>query len=231
MAFEIWILEKPHSLWLTTELIGDFPIRAFASFDALWVFYSIRPNPSLRAFIINRTQFSSDVILALQRTLKDHSRKIPIFGVFKDHFTINGDLKFEHGFSLQIFKESIRQWVELPFGDNKVEKSSSLNQSSGRYQLDFERLTILDFQTNTSVLLTLKELKILSLFFHALDKKATRGEILRSIWIDTHVGPRTLDSHISRLRKKIEILGINIESNYRDGYTLVTESPELGSSI
>lgn len=224
MTFEIWILEKPQTLWLTTELIGDFALRAFASFDALWVFYSIRPNPALRAFIINRTQFPLDTVYALQRSLESNPRKIPIFGVFNDHYTINDCLKVHHNFSMRMLKESIKQTVELSFLEPESERKSLSTPSYSRYKLDFNRLNIEDCLTQTSVSLTLKELKILKMFFRAPDHKATRAEILSSIWIDTHVGPRTLDSHISRLRKKIETLSMNIESNYRDGYTLIIDS-------
>lgn len=224
MTLQIWVLERSHSRWLTSSLIGDFAIRAFASFDAFWVLYSIFPEHSLQAFVVNRTQFGPDEAVAAKITFSAHNVKIPIFEVYPDKHIINGTLEIMHDQAMKSLKESIIQSAHLNF--LKINPASQVpgDRESHRYKLDFDRLIVQDSVANISVSLTLKEMKILNLFLNSPQKRATRGDLLKHIWLETRVAPRTLDSHISRLRKKVEGLNIHIESNYRDGYILKSGS-------
>ncbi len=73
----------------------------------------------------------------------------------------------------------------------------------------------------TSVDLTSKEFRLLRLFLNGPEKIYSRNEILQSIWgTDTHVVDRTIDTHISNLRKKIQSSQIAIESVAGEGYRL-----------
>jgi DNA-binding response OmpR family regulator len=73
----------------------------------------------------------------------------------------------------------------------------------------------------TSIDLTSKEFRLLRLFLAGPEKIYSRNEILQSIWgTDTHVVDRTIDTHISNLRKKIQPSQIAIESIAGEGYRL-----------
>ena len=80
-----------------------------------------------------------------------------------------------------------------------------------------QRLVIGDI----SVDLTSKEFRLLRLFLNGPERIYSRNEILQSIWgTDTHVVDRTIDTHISNLRKKIQSSQIAIESVAGEGYRL-----------
>lgn len=69
--------------------------------------------------------------------------------------------------------------------------------------------------------LTSKEFRLLRLFLNGPERIYSRNEILQSIWgTDTHVVDRTIDTHISNLRKKIQSSQIAIESVAGEGYRL-----------
>ena len=80
-----------------------------------------------------------------------------------------------------------------------------------------QRLVIGDM----SIDLTSKEFRLLRLFLNGPEKIYSRNEILQSIWgADTHVVDRTIDTHISNLRKKIQSSQISIDSIAGEGYRL-----------
>ena len=68
--------------------------------------------------------------------------------------------------------------------------------------------------------LTRKELGILSLLMQKRGSNVTREELLKAVWTgDVCVADRTVDVHITRLRKKIAPYGKNIVSRQGYGYS------------
>ncbi|WP_228448978.1 response regulator [Vibrio spartinae] len=57
--------------------------------------------------------------------------------------------------------------------------------------------------------LTLTEFKLLTHFIHSPKRVFTRGELLEACLPEGDTLERTVDSHISKLRKKLEVLGIH----------------------
>lgn len=71
------------------------------------------------------------------------------------------------------------------------------------------------------VRLTKKEFELLALFMKNPGKVFTRGQLLSSIWgYDADLYTRTVDAHISSLRKKLGDEGKSIESIPKIGYRL-----------
>ena len=68
--------------------------------------------------------------------------------------------------------------------------------------------------------LTALELELLSYFVRNPHKLLTREDILRNIWKETKVASRTVDTHISNLRKKLGSFEYRIISRYGGGYVL-----------
>lgn len=58
--------------------------------------------------------------------------------------------------------------------------------------------------------LTHKEIKIINLFLSSKDHSLKREEILKNIWKNVQVHPKTLDVHLYNLRKKIKVSGLSI---------------------
>ncbi len=64
------------------------------------------------------------------------------------------------------------------------------------------------------------EAKLLRVFLENPGKVLSRDSIQTKVWPQTKVTSRSIDSHISRLRRKLEGTELEIESLYRQGYIL-----------
>lgn len=72
--------------------------------------------------------------------------------------------------------------------------------------------------------LTPKEYELSALLFESAGRLLPRNEILKSVWgIEAEINTRTVDTHISRIRKKLELEPKNgwlLSSIYHHGYRL-----------
>lgn len=64
------------------------------------------------------------------------------------------------------------------------------------------------------------EFNILRIFLANPNKKIARADILKTIWNDTRVEVRTVDVHISSLRRKLKAFNHDIKALYGSGYIL-----------
>lgn len=64
------------------------------------------------------------------------------------------------------------------------------------------------------------EFTLLKVFLLNVNKKVSREEILNTVWQGTKVEQRTVDVHISSLRKKLKEFNHQIDSLYGSGYIL-----------
>lgn len=73
----------------------------------------------------------------------------------------------------------------------------------GEVTIDFERYEAL--QGDTPLHLTTREIEILKLLYRFKGKPVSRHDILDEVWgMQSDAGPRTVDTHVALLRKKIE---------------------------
>ena len=75
-------------------------------------------------------------------------------------------------------------------------------------------------ETSEKIDLTLTESRILRLLLLHHGKCLSREKIRLEIWCGAKVSPRTIDSHVSRLRKHLSYAETTIESVYGGGYLL-----------
>lgn len=72
--------------------------------------------------------------------------------------------------------------------------------------------------------LTPKEYELVSYLFRNIDQVLSRSDLLSHVWgCDADINTRTVDTHISRIRKKLELVpenGWRLESIYHYGYRL-----------
>jgi DNA-binding response OmpR family regulator len=71
------------------------------------------------------------------------------------------------------------------------------------------------------------ELSLLKLLLDNVNKQVTRVEIMRTIWTDAVVEERTIDVHISSLRRKLRGFDYRIEALYGTGYILRPQTSRL----
>ena len=92
----------------------------------------------------------------------------------------------------------------------------------GEFMLDDKthRLT----RNNDKLELTPKEYELVSYLFRNIDQVLSRADLLSHVWgCDADINTRTVDTHISRIRKKLELTpenGWRLESIYHYGYRL-----------
>jgi DNA-binding response OmpR family regulator len=81
---------------------------------------------------------------------------------------------------------------------------------------------------NNNVVLTNKEYELALYFFKNVDRLVSREQLLESIWVkSSDISTRTVDTHISRLRKKLLLNGTHgwkLISIYHQGYKLINQN-------
>lgn len=109
-------------------------------------------------------------------------------------------------------------WQHLGLRDATPQHATAL----GPWRVDEEQRSI--HLNGRSVELTDKDFQLAHFLFRNVGKVLTRRELLREIWgIDAPVATRTVDVHVSRVRRSLEIdgrHGYHIKTLYQRGYSL-----------
>ena len=99
----------------------------------------------------------------------------------------------------------------LKLGDIEINKST-------------QKVQVFESGQNTDIDLTPIEFKLLLFLCKELNKVYSRDEILNSVWGESiHVYSRSVDTHISKLRKKLGSKANYIESVHGSGYRFVVD--------
>jgi two-component system, OmpR family, response regulator ResD len=115
------------------------------------------------------------------------------------------------------FKEGSMDYIVKPFTKNellvKVERHLSPLED-GRDKKYLFRLVpeqlFLQRGNENPVRMTPKEIQILSVFRDSDQGTVDRDVLQRMVWGETQVGDKTLDVHLVNLRRKLELMGANI---------------------
>ena len=90
------------------------------------------------------------------------------------------------------------------------------------FRINLESHTL--FKNDQAVKLTQKEFELVAFMFKNLGRLLSRGHILSSVWgHGSEFTTRTVDTHISRIRKKLELIpenGWRLSAIYHQGYRL-----------
>ena len=86
--------------------------------------------------------------------------------------------------------------------------------------LDIERLECHVTPDGKVIPITVKEGRLLKLFFQNRGVTLQREHIRSAVWENVKVAPRTMDSQISRLRQRLRETSLVFESVYGGGYIL-----------
>lgn len=216
----LWILEQAQQTAprLATILMGDFAVRAFASLDSLGKLARLSGDRLPSALIIDcrSNRWSIPQINTIARsnlvsTLLVTVGSKPVDGV-------DAELTSAHygpGFESLSFSRFI--------ADSLQTAPSPTQGSVIRYRdlvLEFEKMRCSSALSKESVPLPQKEAQLLRLLLARRGQAVSRAEIQMSIWPEIKLTPRTIDSHISRLRGKLGQFEVTIVSVYGGGYIL-----------
>ncbi|MDR0982805.1 MAG: response regulator transcription factor [Culturomica sp.] len=131
-------------------------------------------------------------------------------------FSIGGDDYITKPFSLKEVSARIKAVIKR--SSDKKSHSETNSLTIGNLIINFETKEI--SINGETVVLTKKEFDILAMLASNPSRVFTRNEIIDTVWKDdnTYVTERTVDVHITRLRKKMKESGMLISSRAGYGY-------------
>lgn len=127
-------------------------------------------------------------------------------------FDVGADDYIEKPVDLVVIKARLKARLR------RMEELSNTGVCFGNLKLYSERFEIeLDGRCER---LSEIEFNMLKIFLSNPNKKISRMDILKTIWNDTRVEERTVDVHISSLRRKLKDFNHHIKALYGSGYIL-----------
>ncbi len=216
----LWILEKSNhdSTRITDILIGDFAVRAVASLKSL-VAISRLGGANLPDAVIVDCRFGEWSIDQINIEIKDVLPDCSLFLVCSDG---TGSDSLPSGLhKLNLTDDTLQFVTEL-----KIKIRHQAKARTGaliKYRdmvLDISNLSLRLKGSLEDISLPQKELQLLKLLIANCGQVIDRSEISAAVWSGIKVSPRTIDSHISRLRTKLTGSQISIRSVYGGGYLL-----------
>ncbi len=225
----IFVIEKSQKSiqGAASALMGDFAVRAFASFS-MFKALAKRSGHSCPDIVIVDVDDSETPWLAIIENISEnfpHSSLVLMHtNDFAEIHRLRGGQNFE---KINFFQKPIDS-LELSLFVSRVVKSIGKKSNIlrvGDFIFDFDRLICRVLPDETAISLPLKEAQILKLMMERWGECLSRMDFHRILWPNIKISPRTIDSHISRLRKRLKALHVTINSKYGDGYVLdVTHS-------
>lgn len=132
---------------------------------------------------------------------------------------------------LKGFHQGANDYIRKPFSHREVLariKNQVADNKPSLDQVRFAGITLIKNQQmlkaqDLIVSLNRREFEILSVFFDRPETVVTREQLIQALSAGEEIFDRTVDSHISHIRAKLQknnILGIKINSVYGQGYRL-----------
>lgn len=218
----VWIVEKvkPSAPSAAAALMGDYAVRVFASIPSCETVlrFSRRALPDVLVVDLEDADRPVDGVNAFVRERFGETPCVVLAP--PGHTAQPGELpdgaclyhKPIDGLRLSVLLEFLQRG-----------RQGAKSRSVVRFRdvmLDFERLQCLCSPDGEATSLPLKEAQILKLLLERPGVCLSRDEISASIWSGVKVTPRTIDSHVSRLRQRLRDADVTIESVYGGGYVL-----------
>lgn len=142
-------------------------------------------------------------------------------------FSIGGDDYISKPFNIIELKTRL----EAKLRRLETEKKLIMDFHGVRADLHRQTAQILHDGILVDLDLTPLEFKILNLLLNEPNKVLSRDEILNRIWgQNVYVYPRSVDTHVSKLRKKLQTKGYLIKSVHGVGYRLCESLPPTANS-
>ena len=226
----IWILERaeaPHPK-LASALIGDYAVRAFASLSSFSRLLRLSRCQMPNMLLIDAAA-APTTLAPLSAILSCHLPKTPIVyitskkapdGQLSGSATVPGlDVSNLHVYHPPVDGLNLSAFIKGILQSSEASDQRSIIRYRG-VMLDYHRL---EYQVEPSAVassLPRKEAQLLRLLFEQPGICLSREAIRDTIWEQVKVTPRTIDSHMSRLRQRLEGTEVQILSVYGGGYVL-----------
>jgi DNA-binding response OmpR family regulator len=158
------------------------------------------------------------------KSSQDHG-EIPIFILTGNQSIQDKTLGFQLGIEDFIVKPFVPMELKIRI-ESRLKKISSQKQTSSIYKvgnltIDFscQRAGLDSSEEVSNIELSSTEFKILGFLIKNKEQVKSREQIIQAVWGDgLHLSDRTIDSHISRIRKKILKCDYSLEAVQNYGY-------------
>jgi two-component system response regulator BaeR len=211
----IWVVDQPESNLpeYLLALMGNFPCRVIGSVQSINKLVKISSFAKPNLLFVNMLSCENSPRYVRELIACDLPA-IPVVLLFDDSDAIENHLNWNIGASAGEIVARVRKLLlaSIAYQQSKIFLDNVV--------FDTENLTIEDRSLNFKDFLTPKEAKILRLFINKRGNCVSREAIKQNVWSGAAVSDRTIDSHISRLRKRLIEANIAIESIYGGGYIL-----------
>ncbi len=190
----IWILENPNTAGprLVDQLMGAFAVRAFASIESLEIVLRCMTGAHPSVVV------ASDIYHDRLRYILPASVKI-----------LASDGNSPEGLTRSV--QAILSRCDKAEQSILKFRSVTLNTRQRKLRVEGEDI---EFD------LPSKESEILAILIAHRGRVVARNQLADVLWSGTKVSARTLDSHISRLRQKLDGSDVTLEAVYGAGYIL-----------
>lgn len=228
MLGTVWVVgEQQFSCQgIAASLMGNYPVRAFASLHSFKSLIRIHKGDPASVFLIDTTKADID-IKSLENLIHyyapDSYRLYVVPSGKASTLRPVGNSLAEQAHII----EELENNLDLIHTVGCLLKAKSDKAKGKNRHLKYKDLTLdIDsykyktLMTEEPISLSLKEARLLKFFLEHPKKCLSRDEIKEEVWPEVSVSSRTVDSHISRLRKKVCHGEVKIESRYGSGYIM-----------
>ena len=199
---------------LVASIQGDFAVRSFASlasFNRVAQVSRGAPPDGVITKLPSSSYSIEHVDLYLEEQFPGALRVFlrPDY----DQASIQGPGRFLLPMAIAPMRLSLllKRWLEYKARSSDVMYFKDL-------KFDLESLMISDIAGSMQEQLTLREGQLLRFFMRNKEELIHRKQIREAVWQQLQVSPRTIDSQISKLRKRLKMVSVGIESVYGGGY-------------
>lgn len=226
----VWIVEKPKTgQSAAMALLGDHAVRLFASFDSFCNLIHIGCTTAPHLILLDVCDLGVDNLERAVRTLEEAFPMISKVFLFAEDSLLNQqafvtDLK--RGGNLVAYRKPINALQLSEYASYLMRAQDSPKRQGGSIQqfkdieLDIDKFKLRVVPQSELQSLSLKEARLLRLFIENPGICLSRHDIQQSVWDSVRVASRTIDSHVSRLRRHLVGSEVNIESIYGGGYIM-----------
>lgn len=235
----IWLV-APNSEWsddLADTLSGVFAVRRIAGLRSLVRILKLEGVPAQQELLCIIHIDKDHEILEVHSALSSCMLKLTA-----DKICVHGDLspelkKLVASLKLRRFElsknltESTKSLKTLMARTNGVDGGVITDDTIkiGDIEVDRNLSLMRIIATGLEEPLTPKEVRILQVLSLAANKTIGRDELVRKVWAGVRVSTSTIDSHMSRLRKKIEqSFECRLETAYGSGWKISVRRDEPG---
>ena len=215
----IWVIESTplQNTSVAEVLMGDFAVRVFASVKSLKKLHGSAQKCMPDAIVVN-IKAGSEEQSDLDRLLGDHFRDIPR-AVLVDEIDACHHLKSKVWVYPRRFDPlHLSHFVRTLVRTTGIKSGECLRFKDLIFDQEHFHLVIEPGLEQQSV--PPKEAKILKLLMKTPGRPISRQDMSETLWDGLKVSARSLDSHISRLRKRLAGSESQIDSIYGGGYVL-----------